>query len=142
MAAQDASWATTIAPGITCRMCFISNPTTLLSAEELLLQNPLSFVQHRPCGHVYCTQCYEKLLFASAQHPEQSLPCQAPDCRRQVLVTKEAVCENNVVLEMGERRLPLPSGKQCQIWELRVSVLSQNELIEPGHVCCLCLRLS
>ena len=63
---QDSRWPTMITAGIRCPMC-PPEVAALLDEGQLERQHALAFVQLNPCGHLYCTRCFELLLRASAQ---------------------------------------------------------------------------
>ena len=63
---QDSQWPTMIAAGIMCPMC-PPESAQLLNEGQLQRQYALALVQLNPCGHIYCTRCFELLLRASAQ---------------------------------------------------------------------------
>lgn len=59
--------ASSEAPLFSDARCPLCSPQTSLLDETVLMQTGmLSFVQLNPCGHTYCTRCFETLLLASA----------------------------------------------------------------------------
>ena len=50
---------------IYCPLCSPAS-SALLDGGQLERQGVLSFVQLHPCGHTYCTRCFELFLLASA----------------------------------------------------------------------------